>query len=371
MRARPASVGENRLVMKKTHRASHRFVLLAAAVVIAALVVTGILLMQKLVPTTAATLEVTPSPVLELVERVTLAPTQTPLPTATPSPTPSPTPTPSPEPTGLIKTSTEMFLKCQGYERSESTYRSDAVSISVSKVVDNETYGHRLVYYVADIYVQDVAYLRTASTGGTFQLGTRCPAKIMCRDANALVAISGDFCGFHRKSFVVRNGEVLRTTLYPNFDVCALYADGVMEAYAYDDVDVDAILARNPWQVWEFGPTLLNADGTARTNFPVTDISPLNPRSVLGYYAPGHYCFVTVDGRQKDSKGLTLLDLAKLMESLGCAMAFNLDGGQSSHYYWNGAIQNVPATGGRTIGDIVYVVDDETNPLLYYIEGAS
>ena len=55
-----------------------------------------------------------------------------------------------------------------------------------------------------------------------------------------------------------------------------------------------------------------------------------NPRSVLGYYEPGHYAFLVVDGRTKESKGVTMQELSQLCETLGFARAYNLDGGRSS-----------------------------------------
>ena len=61
-------------------------------------------------------------------------------------------------------------------------------------------------------------------------------------------------------------------------------------------------------------------------------VQGLNPRSAVGYYEPGHYCFVVIDGRQPGySKGATLMQLAQLFESLGCKEAYNLDGGKSAH----------------------------------------
>ena len=119
--------------------------------------------------------------------------------------------------------------------------------------------------------------------------------------------------------------------------------------------------SKEVWQAWEFGPTLLDADGHALTKFPNAKIKPLNPRCAIGYYEPGHYCFVTVDGRSKHSRGLTLDELSKLMEMLGCKAAFNLDGGGSACLYWNGGIYSKPSdeAGARDMADIVYLIDYE------------
>jgi hypothetical protein len=62
------------------------------------------------------------------------------------------------------------------------------------------------------------------------------------------------------------------------------------------------------------------------------DSSMLQPRTAIGYSANGRFLYlVVVDGRQPFySEGITLIELAHLMVSLGSAYAINLDGGGSS-----------------------------------------
>ena len=79
---------------------------------------------------------------------------------------------------------------------------------------------------------------------------------------------------------------------------------------------------------------------------------------MFGYYEPGHYCFVVVEGRTKNSEGLTFWDLAKLMVDLGCTQAFNLDGGATSVLYWDDRICN-ETSGERSQVDIIYLVEPE------------
>ena len=64
-------------------------------------------------------------------------------------------------------------------------------------------------------------------------------------------------------------------------------------------------------------------------------ISGAHPRSAVGYFEPGHYCFIVVDGRQDHSHGLTISELAKVFEELGCKAAYNLDGGGSAQILVN------------------------------------
>ena len=62
------------------------------------------------------------------------------------------------------------------------------------------------------------------------------------------------------------------------------------------------------WQSWIFGPGLLDENGKAKTDFLTWDyIKESHPRTAIGYYGPGHYCLLVVDGRQPDySRGMFL-----------------------------------------------------------------
>ena len=108
----------------------------------------------------------------------------------------------------------------------------------------------------------------------------------------------------------------------------------------------------------------MDDEGIAKTNFnsAYSTINRQNPRTIIGYYEPGHYCFVTVDGRKTGySNGLTIAESALLMESLGCKLAFNLDGGQTSQFYWNDQVFNKPYNGGRFTSDIIYIIDTKSD----------
>ena len=74
------------------------------------------------------------------------------------------------------------------------------------------------------------------------------------------------------------------------------------------------------------------------------------------YFEPGHYCFITVDGRQSGySRGLEIDRFAQLFADLGCTVAYNLDGGQSSVMTFNQQVYNQPYLGGRNSGDILLI----------------
>ena len=86
-----------------------------------------------------------------------------------------------------------------------------------------------------------------------------------------------------------------------------------------------------------------------------------NPRSAIGYTKYNDLILVAVDGREGSSIGLTLYELAALMQSLGCVNAINLDGGGSTVMFVNGQIVNRPQqTGGIALSNAV-VVSKKTN----------
>lgn len=75
------------------------------------------------------------------------------------------------------------------------------------------------------------------------------------------------------------------------------------------------------------GDTVLLRDGKVQ---PVDD-TEVHPRTAVGFSADGRRMWlVTIDGRQANSRGMTELELAEELKSLGADDALNLDGGGSS-----------------------------------------
>ena len=120
--------------------------------------------------------------------------------------------------------------------------------------------------------------------------------------------------------------------------------------------DVQQVMQDGAYQSWTFGPNLLDENGKALSSFNTWDyIRQTHPRSAIGYYKPGHYCFVVVDGRQSGySRGMTLPELARVFEDLGCSAAYNLDGGHSTFMTIGDQVVNRPYKPGHQIVDCLY-----------------
>ena len=241
----------------------------------------------------------------------------------------------------------------------DHSYSSPNVSINISthqELID----GYPQVWYVADIYIASLDCFRCFARGDSFDRYVKVPADELAQEAGALISINGDYCNAQgQPGFYVRNGQVYdayQTTV----DICVLYSDGTMETYTKKGYKVDEVLAREPYQVWKFGPSLLTNEGGAKSEFNAAGGLWIgNPRSAIGYYEPGHYCFVVVDGRQKTwSRGLTLKQLSQLFADLGCKCAYNLDGGASATMCFMGGLFNKQSS-YRKIGDIVMICEPQ------------
>lgn len=237
----------------------------------------------------------------------------------------------------------------------ENSYTSRDISIQINKYTEGSG-GNIVTYYVADIYVADITCLQSGFADNTYGIGYAEDLLDMDKELNAVLAINGDYYGNGGYGVVIRNGEVYRKK-NGDSDVCVLYYDGTMKTYTAEEFDVDKAIAEGAYQAWSFGPGLLNDSGNSLTDFSVNGhIKEVNPRTAIGYYEPGHYAFVVVDGRQSGySIGLSLSRFSELFEELGCKAAYNLDGGKSSGMTFHDALVNRPSGGGREVSDCIII----------------
>ena len=225
------------------------------------------------------------------------------------------------------------------------------------RVVVKEEHTTDAIYYVADVWIRNILGYKTAFSGGKYDGGYSLPSDMASKN-HAILALSGDCYKARPEGIVIRNGNLYRDTV--SGDVCILYADGVMESYYEADFDLNAAVARGAYQGWSFGPKLID-NGQVPASYNTTDkIKNHNPRAAIGYFEPGHYCLVYVDGRQGEtSKGMKLDELSQVMIDLGCVDAYNLDGGQSSMMVFQDQVLGQPYKGGREISDIIYFGGDD------------
>lgn len=228
------------------------------------------------------------------------------------------------------------------------SYQSEDLRIAVDKVEEE-----KVTYFVADVWIRNIREFKTAFAQNRYGHQVCKMPAITAKENKALLAVTGDYYSGKKQGLVIRNGELYRDTVVG--DVCVLYVDGELATYSAEEFDLNSVLDRDIWQAWEFGPALLKEGKAIETFEDSSSIAGRNPRTAIGYYEPGHYCLVTVDGRgMNSSRGMRLTELAKLFESFGCRTAYNLDGGRTSQMLWAGEVINQPYKGGRECSDIIY-----------------
>ncbi len=313
----------------------------------------------------------------EQQKNILLSAQAAPVPVLQPTPTPAPTLASTPVPTRRPLPGDIANVHFPDYDTgsgAEYSYQSDELRIAVNKVEEDG-----VTYYVADIWMRNINCFRTAFSSGKYQ-GKREPAEKIAQDNNAILAVNGDFLG----GLVIRNGMLYRKAnlrptptpepwLEPGQSIlaetptplptekprpqraaCVLYYDGQLLTEEYDTFRSVTAMEQGAWQGWQFGPTLVRNGKAAK------DVKPQgrNPRCILGYYEPGHYCIVMIDGRQKGySIGMNFKEMIDLSLRLGLTEAYNLDGGGSAIMVFNGEIINQPSGEGdaRKLPDMVTI----------------
>jgi len=231
----------------------------------------------------------------------------------------------------------------------DGNYRSENVSITIleGRVSDSD-------YFLADIYIQDISCFVTAFSSEEFMGDSTTVGSMFKTIPGAIVGMNGDYYANNVFGPVVRNGKTYISRVSGYWDIALLDSAGVLTTYPYGKLKKPALKEMDAYQTWVFGPALLDEYGHAKTQFR-SKVLPHNPRSVLGYYEPGHYAFLLVDGRSGNCDGITMEELSQFCEELNFTCAYNMDGGQSSVMVAKDGFVNNPFRDGRPVSDILAI----------------
>ena len=239
----------------------------------------------------------------------------------------------------------------------DTSYVTDDISINITTLREYNTN-----IYVADVVLSSTDSLSAGLAGGVLGRNITDTTSDIAAECNAILAINGDFYGFRDSGPVIRNGYLYRTNARnSSSESLAIYDNGNMEILDESDIDATTLLSDGVTQLFSFGPGLIeNGQISVSAGQEVDQSMKSNPRTAIGMISPLHYIFVVSDGRTSASTGLSLIQLAQVMQEQGCVTAYNLDGGGSSTMWFMGNIINQPTTNGKTIAerkvsDIVYI----------------
>ena len=242
---------------------------------------------------------------------------------------------------------------------SADSYNDGKVSINYKEYTVNDTTIH-----VAEVSADSASYLKTAFAQGSYGKNVTATTSDIADSVDAILAINGDYYGAREKGYVIRNGKIYRNTASDGAEDLVIYEDGSFGIINESEITAEQLLVKGAVQTLSFGPALLE-DGkiSVDSDDEVGRAMASNPRTAIGIKSDGTYLFVVSDGRTDESEGLSLLELAQFMQSLGAETAYNLDGGGSSTMVFNGSVVNTPTGGGigngsgseRKVSDIVYI----------------
>ena len=286
-----------------------------------------------------------------------------------------------PSVTGYVANSNqETTGNSQGTSITDSSYEDENISIQITTMREYDT-----DIYIADITLSSADYLKTALANN--MVGTNITQKTsqIAQSNNAILAINGDYYGANHRGYVIKNGELYRDTVRKDgeYQDLVIYEDGSFDLIYEEDISAQELLENGVVNLFAFGPGLIENGkivisegeevGKAMSDNPRTAILHIhsvcpfhgkamsdNPRTAIGIIDKLHYVMVVSDGRTSKSEGLSLYEMALILQDYGCQIAYNLDGGGSSTMYFNGEIINNPTTNGRkiserSVSDIVYI----------------
>ena len=238
----------------------------------------------------------------------------------------------------------------------KNSYSDGNVSITIQEV---RAYDSTI--YVADVVLSSPEYLQTAFANSTYGRNVTAKTSSIAANANAILAINGDYYGARNAGYVIRNGVLYRGTASKNAEDLVIYQDGTFGIINESQISAQELLDSGAWNVFSFGPALLiDGEIAVNANDEVGRAMASNPRTAIGIVDELHYLFVVSDGRTNASEGLSLKELAQVLQELGAKTAYNLDGGGSSTMVFQGQVVNNPTTNGkriseRSVSDIVCI----------------
>lgn len=238
------------------------------------------------------------------------------------------------------------------YYLSDTEYQDESlhVVIGTGRVGDTD-------YMTASIKIADPTQIRSAlatanGKGSSF-------ASTIAKRVNAVLAINGDYYMFHAADpkHVVRQGVVKKHNANGSCDALIIDEKGNFTIIPRaTEADFEAFEGQIV-NCYAFGPGLV-INGELITEYVETDIAPEKQakRICIAQTGPLEYLVVASEGPEENKKsGLTIVEFATLVHSLGVQNAYNLDGGSSATIVFNNkkinALSN-PKT--RQIADIIY-----------------
>ena len=213
--------------------------------------------------------------------------------------------------------------------------------------------------YFAEVWIAHPTQLRTM-LAGSYTGTERVTPQRLAQKANAVVAINGDYFGYHPGGIIIRQGTKYRDWAL-SWDMLLIDSEGdfhIMSDYdsrtsgVFENYDIVNTLEFGPSLIIDGEIKIINSDSGCGREWNNRHDSP---RTAIGQIGRLHYLMCCVEGRVEGSAGVLTPEMAEIMLEKGCVQAYNLDGGMSTTMVLGGQAMNAPMWGGqRVVTEIIY-----------------
>ena len=235
-------------------------------------------------------------------------------------------------------------------------YRDDTIIV---EMVQERMYDSDV--YIAYVKIATPSQLRTAIAGKRMGASSTNHTSKICQNYNGIVALNGDYYTKTQAGYIVRMGEVYREKTSKNMDLLLIDELGDFHILTRGhEVQKEGLsVFQSEHQIvngFFFGPGLV-IDGEVQEVPKQYQFDPnkKNPRAGIAQLGELTYALVAVNGRTKNSEGVTMQEFANIMGEIGAVQAYNLDGGNSATLAFNGAVYNEKPQAERSVTDVIYL----------------
>jgi hypothetical protein len=216
---------------------------------------------------------------------------------------------------------------------------------AVIKVYSLEEAGYR--GYMAKVRLHNTGALRmvlagdrVGSSGETTSAAAKRTGAILAVNAGGFFAHEG---GLLPIGITVIDGEVLTFSTYDkDLSFVGFNRNGQLVGGRIDTEE--QLVALDVLHGASFLPTLLK--GGKKQPIPAAWANTRHPRTLIGHFKNDDLLFIVIDGRREGwSMGVTLEEAQSKLLEFNVRDAYNLDGGGSSAFYYDGKVLNRPSDG--------------------------
>ena len=222
---------------------------------------------------------------------------------------------------------------------------------------------HGAVGTFAEVFLADASQLRRKLAGDSFGSDVRFYPSELAAQANAVVAVSGDFYNSGRSTYglCVYDGKLMRSCLYAG-DTCLFTDEGDM-LFSYENAfssEAEAQRFLDEHHVMfslAFGPVMIDhGEDVTPYSYPLGEVLDTYARCAIGQLGKLHYLAMTINCESPDHYVyVTLRQAADSMLAHNCYNAYTLDGGQTGSILIGGKLINPVQFGyEREMSDIFY-----------------